>query len=139
MAENEAQSEHPKFESMEKLIRQDGRYPLGAFAFLNEGLSRAVQGVYGDKEPPEPGQRHVTGEQLCLALRDLAIENWGPLARTVLRSWRIYATVDFGHMVYLLVNNGFMQKTESDSLEDFRDVYSFDDAFGRPGTFELKE
>ena len=40
-------------------------------------------------------------------------------------------------MVYLLVENELMGKTEDDSLEDFRDVYDFDEAFG-PGEI-LKE
>jgi len=61
------------------------------------------------------------------------------LALTVLRRWRIGSTIDFGHMVYLLVNNDFMQKTDEDSLEDFRDVYDFGAAFPTRGDFELKE
>jgi uncharacterized repeat protein (TIGR04138 family) len=125
-------------QSMERLILQDGRYPLDAFAFLHDGLALAVERVHGDK-PAEPGQRHVSGPQLCNALRDLAIERWGMLARTVLARWRIRRTIDFGSMVYLLVDNGFMQKTPDDSLEDFRGVYDFDEAFRVEPEFDLKD
>lgn len=124
--------------SMERLIVEDGRYPLDAFAFLHDGLSLAVERVHGTG-PAEPGQRHVSGPQLCVALRDLAIERWGMLARTVLRRWHIRGSIDFGQMVYLLVDNGFMQKTDEDSLEDFRDVYNFDEAFRIEPKFDLKD
>ena len=57
------------------------------------------------------------------------------LARTVLARWNIRATADFGEMVYLLIANGAMSKTDEDSLEDFRDVYDFDEAFTPGETF----
>jgi len=124
--------------SMEEVIREDGRYPPEAFGFLHDGLNRAVKEVYGDEARSE-GQRHVSGPQLCLSLRDLAIERWGLMAQAVLNRWNIRETVDFGNMVYLLVENKFMRKTDEDSLEDFRDVYDFNEAFGDAGTFELRE
>ena len=124
--------------SMEEVIRRDGRYPVEAFAFLHEGLNKAVRDVFGEQPAPE-GQRHVSGRQLCEALRDLAVERWGMLARTVLTRWNIHWTIDFGNMVYLLIEHSYMRKTDEDSLEDFRDVYDFDKAFREYNTFELKE
>jgi uncharacterized repeat protein (TIGR04138 family) len=125
--------------SMEEVIHKDGRYPLEAFAFLHEGLGSAVKAAYGAKPQPAAGPRHISGRQLCLALRDLAIQRWGLLARTVLDRWNIRSTIDFGNMVYLLVNNDFMKKTDEDSLEDFRDVFNFEQAFGQNCKFEMKE
>ncbi len=122
-------------QQLTELVRSDGRYPLEAYAFLHEGLARAVRQCHGD-EAAANRPRHVSGQQLCWSLRDEAVERWGMLARMVLGRWRIRATLDFGQMVYLLVNNNLMQKTDDDSLEDFRDVYTFDDAFspGAAGT-----
>jgi uncharacterized repeat protein (TIGR04138 family) len=124
--------------SMEQVILEDGRYPPEAYAFLHDGLAKAVKDVHGDKPAPE-GQRHVSGRDLCLAMRDLAIERWGLLAPTVLRKWNIRETIDFGNMVYLLIDHNFMRKTEEDSIEDFRDVFDFRQAFADYRTFELKE
>ncbi|MBS3734055.1 MAG: hypothetical protein KGY99_03930 [Phycisphaerae bacterium] len=124
-------------QSMEQVIRDDGRYPPEAFVFLHEGLSRAVRDVHGTSPPP--GQHHVSGPDLCEALRNLAIEKWGLLAPAVLGRWNIHATIDFGNMVYLLVNNNFMRKTDEDSIEDFRDVYDFEKAFDISDDFELQE
>ncbi len=120
--------------TMEDVIRDDGRYPLEAFAFLHDALNRAVGDVHGEDTPivenPEAeSSRHVSGAQLCYSMRDLALERWGQLARPVLTKWNIRATIDLGNMVYLLVDNSFMRKTDEDSIEDFRDVYSFQDAF----------
>ncbi len=123
-------SDEPK-KSLAEVVAEDGRYPLDAFAFLHEGLARAVRQIYGE-EAGEPGQQHVTGPQLCLALREEALERWGMLARAVLDRWNVHATSDFGNMVYLLVNNGLMHKTEQDSLEDFDGVFDFAEAFA-PG------
>ena len=121
--------------SMEDVILSDGRYPLGAYAFLHEGLTRAGSAVYGD-EAQDAGEHHVTGQQICEALRELAIERWGRMARVVLDRWGIRSTMDFGNMVYLMISHEFMRKTEEDSLEDFRDVYDFEKVFAVEGKSE---
>jgi len=123
--------------SMEEVIREDGRYPPHAYAFLHEGLARAVEQIHGAKQAS--GFQHVTGTQLCESLRDLALEKWGMLAPAVLKRWNILATIDFGNMVYLLIDNGLMGKTPEDSIEDFRDVYDFAAAFEAGEEFDLKE
>ncbi len=130
--------------SMDEVIRDDGRYPPEAYEFLHEGLAGAVKVVHGTALPQTPEeaaqtQSHVTGRQLCFALRDLAKDRWGMLARSVLDQWNIHATIDFGNMVYLLIRYNYMRKTDEDSLEDFRDVYEFDDAFDGADHFELTE
>jgi len=124
--------------SMEQIIREDGRYPPEAYRFLQEGLARATAAVHG-QDALFAGQRHVTGQQICQALRELAIERWGMLARTVLSKWNIHETMDFGNMVYLLIEHGFMRKSESDSIEDFRDVFDFEEAFNKADTFEPRQ
>ncbi len=118
-----------------EVIRADGRYPLEAYAFLQDGFARAVKDVYRD-DAPEHSEPHVTGQQLCVALRELAKAKWGLLAGTVLGRWNIHATIDFGNMVFLQIQSGHMGRTAEDSLEDFRDVYNFPEAFGAYEKFE---
>lgn len=77
--------------------------------------------------------RHVSGRELCWALRDYALERWGLLAPVVLRSWNIRSTRDFGHIVFGFIDFDLMRKQDGDSIEDFDDVFNFDEAFG--GTF----
>ncbi len=75
--------------------------------------------------------RHVTGRQLCLALRDMAIERWGLLARAVLEHWGVRRTNDFGRIVFALVDNHLLSKQPTDSPRDFERVYDFREAFDR--------
>ncbi|MDY6913404.1 MAG: Minf_1886 family protein [Planctomycetota bacterium] len=124
--------------NMGQVIQEDGRYPVEAFGFLHEALNRAAKTIYGD-DAPTGGRRHVTGQQLCHSLRELAVERWGMLAPTVLSKWNVNATIDFGNMVYLLIENDLMKKADEDSIEDFRDVYDFDEAFAVEEDFEVTE
>ena len=120
-------TENPKI-SIEQILRDDGRYPLEAVQFVREALNHTVDKLHPDaKEDDTPS--HISGAQLCFGLRELAQKRWGMLARHVLKSWNINATRDFGEIVFLLVNNDLMQKTPNDSIEDFENVYDFDEAF----------
>jgi uncharacterized repeat protein (TIGR04138 family) len=76
--------------------------------------------------------RHVSGRELCWGLRDYALERWGPLARVVLEKWNIRRTDDFGRIVFGFIAMDMMRKQDSDSLEDFKEVYTFDEAFDEP-------
>jgi len=105
-----------------------GPYPQEAFEFVQRGLSFTVQKVHETQTDPE-ASRHVSGQQLCEGLREFAHRQWGMLARTVLDRWGIHGTLDFGKIVFTLIEAGQMQKTPEDSLEDFREVYDFK-AFG---------
>ena len=113
------------------------KYPLQAFLFVQRGLDYTVRRMHGEFEPAEVvteahaarESRHVAGQDLCLGLRDYAIEQYGLLARTVLRRWRIESSEDFGHIVFKMVDAGLMYKTEEDSIEDFIDVFDFATAF----------
>jgi len=117
--------------SIEQIFKQDGRYPLEAVEFVREGLSFTV-----DRYNSSTGssgwsttRRHVTGAQLCEGLRELAQKRWGFLARHVLKKWNVTDTGDFGEIVFLLVQNGWMQKQPDDSIDDFRGVFDFVEAF----------
>ena len=114
-------------QNFEQAVLNDGRYPLGAYEFLHHGLEHTTRRCRGSAAPTTP--RHVTGQQLSEGLRDLAIERWGALAPLVLRSWNIRSTLDFGRMVFLLIDLKLMGKQDTDRLDDFDEVYDFDSAF----------
>ncbi|MBI4716860.1 MAG: hypothetical protein HY763_03575 [Planctomycetes bacterium] len=76
--------------------------------------------------------RHVSGRELSWGLRDLALQRWGMLARTVLESWGLRSTADFGAVVYGFIEFKWMQKQPQDRIDDFQEVYSFDEAFQYP-------
>jgi uncharacterized repeat protein (TIGR04138 family) len=108
---------------LEKLREKNPRYSDAAYLFILSALQYTIDKL------DEP--RHITGQELALGCRDLAIEQFGPLARTVLEHWGIHSTADMGEIVYALIDCRVLTKQESDSLEDFRDVFDFDEAFDR--------
>ena len=96
-----------------------------AYEFIHEGLDYTVKQLHGKKTADSKACRHVSGQDLCEGLRELALAKWGRLARTVLRRWDITCTLDFGRIVYSMIDMGLMQKQEDDSLDDFKNVYDF--------------
>ena len=118
--------------TLDDVAAEVGRYPVEAYAFLSDGLGYTVQKLHSNAEQLPEKERHVSGKQLSEGLRDLAIERFGVLAPAVLRNWGIESTMDFGRMVFALVERGLLSKTESDSIEDFRDAFDFAEAFEPP-------
>ncbi len=126
-----------------RLLEEDRRYSLEAYIFMFEALHYAqeVLGMGAEsagetaaveaeriEEPPGP-QRHVSGRELCEAIRRYAVEQYGYMAKAVLNGWGIHKTGDFGEIVFNLIRVGQMRKTPSDARVDFDDIYDFDVAF----------
>jgi uncharacterized repeat protein (TIGR04138 family) len=115
-----------------KLLREKaGPFPPQAYQFVREGLAHTVKSIHGDTPGlPEEEGRHVSGQQLCMGLRDYALRQYGRLAKMVLGSWNIHETGDFGRIVFAMIEAGLMRKTEEDTPEDFQGVFDFEEAFG---------
>lgn len=112
-----------------KLAKDAGGFSPHVFEFVRDGLQHTSESAHRDESTDEEAIRHVSGQELCLGLRDLAIRRYGPLARTVLEHWNVRSTGDFGKIVFALIDVGVLRKTEDDAPEDFVDVYGFDEAF----------
>ena len=110
--------------SLEEIAAQTGVYPPEAFEFIQQGLTFTARQVHGAEGKLEKGG-HVTGGQLAEGLRDYAQMLWGLMARTVLAKWNITSTYDFGRIVYVMLDNKLLGKTQGDCIEDFRNVYDF--------------
>ena len=142
--------------ALHRLLDRDRRYPLEAYIFVREGLAYASNvlnlGNETTVEEPEPElqleldatqeelmplkERHLTGQELCDAIRVYAINEFGYMARLVLEKWGITQTQDFGNVVYNMIEVGLMKKSANDCREHFDDVYDFSNAFERD--YELK-
>jgi uncharacterized repeat protein (TIGR04138 family) len=107
--------------TIEQMAAEDGRYHPQAFDFVYKALEHKLRQL-GER-------RHLTAEELLDGLRQLALERFGLLARTVLEQWGVSRTEDVGEMVYLLIEHGLLFKTEKDSKEEFKDVFDFRQAF----------
>jgi uncharacterized repeat protein (TIGR04138 family) len=116
-----AAAERDPEQVVREICAKDPRYPPAAYQFLFEALEYTIRRI--------GVRRHVSGSELCRGIADFARLRFGGLARMVFRHWGIHTTEDFGHMVFNLVEAGLWSKTEKDSIEDFRSVYSFDREF----------
>ncbi len=127
---------HPK---LDELIKQDPRYAYEAYEFVFAALAHA-QRMLGRVPPSgEPEQEHhVRGPELLAGVRDLALQEFGLMARTVFRVWGINSTADFGEIVFNLIDAGLMSKTPEDDRLDFHDVYDLDDALVRGYQIDAK-
>jgi uncharacterized repeat protein (TIGR04138 family) len=118
----------PKAKPLEEVVSSVGIYSADGYRFVLSGLTWTAQKLHG-KSRRKHVDRHVSGPQLCEGLRDIALERYGPLATMVLGVWGIHGTIDFGHIVFALVDAGMLFKRPCDTVDDFRDVYDFADAF----------
>jgi uncharacterized repeat protein (TIGR04138 family) len=112
-----------------KIREASGPYPIEAFTFVREGLSYTAERVHGDVSQMPEMDRHVSGQQLCLGLRDFAIDRYGLLAPSVLDHWRVRRTEDFGRIVFGMIDAGLMSSTQDDTPDAFRGVFDFCEAF----------
>ncbi len=118
----------PNEKPLQEVVDTLDRYPIEAFQFVQQALGYAVEKFHGELTDPNVS-RHISGQQLCEGVREYALLRWGMMARTVLRRWQINSTLDFGRIVFAMVESGLLQKTDRDRLEDFRDIYDFKNAF----------
>ena len=149
---------HPLFQ----LLQRDRRYTLDGYLFVLESLSFAQETLGLGQEPaaedlePLPAdaggttrsksgrrrrqaERHVSGQELFEAARRYGLQQYGYLAPTVLAAWGIRTTDDFGEIVFNMIGIGQMRKTRGDKLEDFRDVFRFEEAFARDLAFVVPD
>jgi uncharacterized repeat protein (TIGR04138 family) len=114
-----------------ELLVRDDRYSREAYRFVQEGLEFTVQ---------RRGRRgHVSGKELLEGIRDLARDRFGLMARTVLKQWGVTQTGDIGEIVFNLVDAQVMSKQDSDTRDDFANVYDFEEVFDHGTEIEIDE
>lgn len=116
-------------QAVAEICARDPRFAADSYFFLREALDFTVKTL---KKPVDGPDRHVSGQELTEGLRQYALQEFGPLALTVLRAWGLQRTEDFGELVFNLVESGKLGKTDKDNRGDFANGYDFFDAFGKP-------
>jgi uncharacterized repeat protein (TIGR04138 family) len=123
---------HPK---LAEIVQSDPRYAYEAYEFVFAALAHAQKllgrALAREPEAREEPQHHVSGRELLDGVRDLALREFGLMARTVFHLWGIDRTDDFGEIVFNLVEARLMSKMETDTRADFHNVYDLDEALVR--------
>ena len=118
-------------EALDSILASDARYQGGAYVFLRDALDFTTK---QQKKIKGATVRHVSGPELLEGVRQYALKEFGPLVMTVFDNWGIHSCEDIGNMVFNLIGAGIFGKTEEDSIEDFKNVYDFEEAFAKPFT-----
>ncbi len=119
-------------ETISVICKEDPRFRRDAYNFVRLGLDQTVKELRRKDPSRAEKSRHVSGPELLDGLKNYALEQFGPLAKTVLNAWGIRRGRDFGEIVFNLIDYKVFSKTESDKREDFADTYTFDEAFVKP-------
>lgn len=119
----------PYEHAIEAIVKRDSRFHPAAYIFLKEALDHTLKSVM---ESNQGRARHVSGSELLTGFRELALQQFGPMASTLLSEWGLQSCSDVGDMVFLLIEEQVFGKQDSDTKEDFADVYSFEHAFVVP-------
>jgi uncharacterized repeat protein (TIGR04138 family) len=120
-------------EALDSIVATDPRYHRDAYVFLRDALDFTTK---QQKKIKGTTVRHVAGPELLEGVRQYALREFGPMVVTVFDCWGIHSCEDIGHMVFNLIDAGIFGKTDQDSMEDFKNVYNFEEAFVKPFTPE---
>jgi uncharacterized repeat protein (TIGR04138 family) len=115
-------------DDIQKIVAADPRYPVDAYLFVQEALKHTQRALGRNKLD----QKHVGGKELLEGIRLFALKTFGPMVPTMLEEWGIHSCEDFGEIVFNMIEHQVASKTESDTREDFKGGYNFDDAFRKP-------
>ena len=108
-------------EVLDRLQERYPRFHARSYVFVLQALHQVIQTL----EAP----RHVSGQELAEGVRELALDRFGPMARSVLEHWGIHDTEDVGRVVFAMVEQGILIKQDGDQPEDFSGVFDFEEAF----------
>lgn len=108
-------------EILDRLNERNPRYEGRAYLFVLSALQSVMEELHE--------RRHISGRELAEGVRRLALERFGPMARTVLEHWGVHTTEDLGEIVFALVDCGVLTKQDEDRREDFEGVFDFEEAF----------
>ena len=123
-------------DTLEQIARDDGRYDARALKFVYEGLAVTIEKLRQNEDADHP--RHITGQELAWGLAEAAMQRWGRLAALVLAQWGVRTTRDFGEIVYLMITREWMTSQDTDTIDDFNDVFDFGTVFERDCKIDIR-
>ncbi len=107
-------------DAVKAVISQDAKYDMGAYYFLKDALDFTVKRVM---ESNDGEHRHVAASELLIGFRDLALQEYGPMASTMMSEWGLSSCTDIGNMVFQLIQEGVFGKQDSDTMQDFAELF----------------
>jgi uncharacterized repeat protein (TIGR04138 family) len=108
-------------DSFADIVGKDSRYEARAYALLMDCVH--YLGKNGG---------HMSSADVMEEFKERALDQYGPMAYTVLDEWGLSSTEDIGEMMFNLVEFRRVRKDDDDRLDDFCGGYDFKEAFLGP-------
>lgn len=116
-------------QSVVSILKRDKRFDPHAYFFLKDALDFTLKRI---AESNNGQARHVTGPELLAGYRDFALEQFGPMASTLMNEWSVRKCQDVGDMVFHLIEEQVFGKQDTDKKEDFSEVFDFEASLVAP-------
>ena len=110
-----------RWREVDEAADADGRYERYAWRFVLSGIESTIEMLHADG--------HIACGQLLDGLKASASRQFGPMAKEVLNHWAVYTTRDIGNIVFGLISARLIESSEEDLIEDFDDVFDFQQVF----------
>jgi len=115
--------------SVAVILEHETRFEPGAYFLVREVLDFTVDRLTKESNGEK---RHVAGAELLEGFRDYLLQEYGPMSATLLEDWGISKCRHVGEIVFLFIEHGVFGKQDSDTLDDFNEIYTFEEAFTKP-------
>ena len=116
-------------QSVVSILKRDKRFDPHAYFFLKDALDYTLKRI---AESNGGAARHVSGPELLIGFRDFALEQFGPMASTLMSEWSVRKCQDVGDMVFHLIEEQVFGKQDSDKKEDFSEAFDFEASMINP-------
>ncbi len=116
-------------QSVVSILKRDKRFDPHAYFFLKDALDFTLKRI---AEGNSGLSRHVSGPELLEGFRDFALDQFGPMASTLMREWGLRKCQDVGDMVFHLIEEQVFGKQDSDRREDFSEAFDFEESLVTP-------
>lgn len=116
-------------DAVEAINSKQESFDPGAYYFLKDALDFTVRRVM---ESNDGKHRHVAASELLIGFRDFAIQEFGPMASTMMTEWGVTTCSDIGAMVFELIEEGVFGKQDSDTREDFSEIFPLIESLEAP-------
>lgn len=114
-------------DAVDAILEKHPEYAPDAYGFMRSALDSAAR-RFG-KTSADP---HLSAEELYLGFCAAALEEYGPLAKSVMEHWNVRNSTDVGALVYNLIEVGVFAKQESDTQEQFDNLRSMSEILDEP-------
>lgn len=103
-------------DTIERIVDHDPRYAVDAYEFINQAVSYTASQLKRSRKTKNP---HISGQELLKGISEYAIDQFGPLAGEVMKTWGLKDGSSIGNVVFNMVEQQLLYANKDESVKDF--------------------